>query len=77
MTRSEALRDVLRDRLAHPFRLRSAPSIRGGSHIGYLSAAAPLDEVNLWQPSGNVELKAFQSGRAFLFKLHTLQDFLV
>jgi hypothetical protein len=76
MNRSEALRDVMRDRLVHPFRLRSAPSIRGASHIGYLSAAAPL-EVNLWQPSGNVELKAFQSGGAFLFKLHTLQGFLV
>lgn len=76
MTRSEALRDIIRDRLVHPFRLRSAPSIRGVSHIGYLSAVAPLDEVNLWQPSGNVQLGAFQSGGVFLFKFHTLQDFL-
>jgi hypothetical protein len=76
MTRSEALRDVIRDRLVHSFRLRSAPNIRGVSHIGYLPAVAPLDELNLWQPGCNVELKAFQSGGAFLFKLHTLQDFL-
>jgi hypothetical protein len=76
MTQSEALRGVIRDRLVHPFRLRSAPSKRGISQIGYLSAVAPLDKVNLWQPSGNVERNAFQSGGAFLFKLHTLQDFL-
>ena len=42
--------------------------------FSYLSAAPPLDEVNFWQLSGNVEFKALQPGEPFFFKLHSPQD---
>jgi putative restriction endonuclease len=52
-------------------------AITDGDWFSYLSAAAPLDEVNFWQPSGNAEFKALQPGEPFLFKLHSPQDFIV
>jgi putative restriction endonuclease len=51
--------------------------ITDGDWFSYLSATAPLDEVNFWQPSGNVEFKALQPGEPFLFKLHSPRDFIV
>jgi putative restriction endonuclease len=36
-----------------------------------------LDEVNFWQPSGNVQFRALQLGEPFLFKLHSPDDYIV
>ena len=35
------------------------------------------DEVNFWQPSGNQQFRALQSGEPFLFKLHSPKNFIV
>lgn len=35
----------------------------------YLSSLPDIDEVNFWQPSGNNQFGAIQSGELFLFKL--------
>ncbi len=35
-----------------------------------LSASAPHEEVNFWQPNGRVCFQALQPGELFLFKLH-------
>lgn len=40
-------------------------------------AAAPQDEVNFWQPSGNRMFRALRPGELFLFKLHAPQDVIV
>lgn len=45
--------------------------------FSFLSAAASLDEVNFWQPSGNVHFSALKPGEPFLFKLHSPNDFVV
>jgi len=45
--------------------------------FSYLSAGVAPDEVNFWQPSGNVQFKALQPGEPFLFKLHTPNDYIV
>jgi putative restriction endonuclease len=45
--------------------------------FSYLSAGAPPDEANFWQPSGNVQFKALQPGEPFLFKLHSPNDYIV
>ncbi|HWP93753.1 MAG TPA: HNH endonuclease [Thermodesulfobacteriota bacterium] len=36
----------------------------------YLSRLSP-EEVNFWQPSGNLKFRAIQTGGLFLFKLHS------
>jgi len=43
----------------------------------YLSNIPNLDEVNFWQPSGDVVFRALQPGEPFLFKLHSPRDFIV
>jgi putative restriction endonuclease len=45
--------------------------------FSYLSTGVPPDEVNFWQPSGNVQFKALQPGEPFLFKLHSPNDYIV
>jgi putative restriction endonuclease len=45
--------------------------------FSYLSGGVPPDEVNFWQPSGNVQFRALQPGEPFLFKLHSPNDFIV
>lgn len=42
-----------------------------------LSASAPHDEVNFWQPSGTTQFRALQPGELFLFKLHAPENFIV
>ena len=42
-----------------------------------LSASAPIDEVNFWQPSGRTQFRALQPGELFLFKLHAPDNFIV
>lgn len=42
----------------------------------FLAKLSP-DEVNFWQPSGNKEFRALQSGELFLFKLHSPLNFIV
>ncbi len=43
----------------------------------HLSGLPDLDEVNFWQPSGEVVFRALQPGELFLFKLHSPRDFIV
>jgi putative restriction endonuclease len=43
----------------------------------HLSALENLDELNFWQPSGNVQFRALQIGEPFLFKLHSPENFVV
>src|ERR1700680_990800 len=43
----------------------------------YLSRLDGLDEVNFWQPSGNVQFRALEPGEPFLFKLHSPDDYVV
>jgi putative restriction endonuclease len=57
--------------------MRLFVGITDGDWFSYLSASAPLDEANFWQPSGNVDFKALQPGEPFLFKLHSPLDFIV
>jgi len=57
--------------------MRIFVAITDGDWFSYLSSAGPLDEVNFWQPSGNVQFKALQPGEPFLFKLHSPHDFIV
>jgi putative restriction endonuclease len=42
-----------------------------------LSASAPHDEVNFWQPSGTTQFRALHPGEFFLFKLHAPNNFIV
>src|SRR5258708_40156419 len=42
-----------------------------------LSASAPYDEVNFWQPSGTTQFRALQPGELFLFKLRAPNNFVV
>ena len=37
--------------------MRLFVAITDGDWFSYLSSAGPLDEVNFWQPSGNVQLR--------------------
>ena len=57
--------------------MRLFVAITDGDWFSYLSSAGPLDEVNFWQPSGNVQFKALQPGEPFLFKLYSPHDFVV
>ncbi len=57
--------------------LRLFVAITDTDWFEYLSQAINLDEVNFWQPSGNVRFRALQPGEPFLFKLHSPQDFIV
>src|SRR6185312_1430613 len=43
----------------------------------FLSGIVGLDEVNFWQPSGNVQFRSLQPGEPFLFKLHSPDDYIV
>jgi hypothetical protein len=47
------------------------------SWFDQLSASAPHDEVNFWQPSGTTQFRALQPGELFLFKLHAPNNFIV
>ena len=46
------------------------------SWFDQLSASAPHDEVNFWQPSGTTQFRALQPGELFLFKLHAPNNFI-
>ena len=41
-----------------------------------LSATAPHDESNFWQPSGNRQFRAVGPGELFPFTLHAPQNFI-
>jgi putative restriction endonuclease len=56
--------------------MRLFVAITDGDWFSYLSSIQP-DEVNFWQPSGNVNFKALQVGEPFLFKLHSPNDYIV
>ncbi len=56
--------------------MRLFVAITDGDWFSYLSSISP-DEVNFWQPSGNVSFKALQAGEPFLFKLHSPNDYVV
>jgi putative restriction endonuclease len=43
----------------------------------FLSSRDGLDEVNFWQPSGQQQFRALQTGEPFLFKLHSPDDYVV
>lgn len=43
----------------------------------FLADLSPFDEVNFWQPSGNVAFRALAPGELFLFKLHAPRNFIV
>lgn len=43
----------------------------------FLSGRPDLDEVNFWQPSGEVPFRALEPGGLFLFKLHAPRHFIV
>jgi putative restriction endonuclease len=57
--------------------MRLFVAITDSDWFSYLSTSAPPDEVNFWQPSGNVRFRALQPGEPFLFKLHRPNDFIV
>jgi len=44
--------------------------------FSFLSASAPLDEVNFWRPSPGQGFKALDPGGPFLFKLHSPRNFI-
>jgi hypothetical protein len=43
----------------------------------FLSATAPIDEVNFWQPSGGRHFRALSAGEPFLFKLRSPRNYIV
>ena len=43
----------------------------------FLSGIHGLDEVNFWQPSGNVGFRLLRPGEPFLFKLHSPDNYIV
>ena len=45
--------------------------------FSFLSANAPLDEVNFWRPSPGQGFRALDPGGPFLFKLHSPRNFIV
>ena len=45
--------------------------------FSFLSAAAPMDEVNFWRPSAGQAFKALDRGGPFLFKLHSPRNYIV
>jgi hypothetical protein len=53
--------------------LRFFVGITDRDWFDFLSGLDGLDEVNFWQPSGNVQFRA----EPFLFKLHNPDDFIV
>ena len=45
--------------------------------FNHLRTLPDLDEVNFWQPGGNIQFKALQPGELFLFKLHSPNNYIV
>jgi putative restriction endonuclease len=50
--------------------------ITDNSWFAVLSKTRP-DELNFWQPGGNIKFKAIPPGQPFLFKLHSPLNFIV
>jgi putative restriction endonuclease len=57
--------------------LRAFIAITDWDWFSYLSRGDPLDEVNFWQPGGNLQFRALLPGEPFLFKLHSPRNFIV
>ena len=57
--------------------IRLFVAVRDKSWFDLLSASTPHDEVNFWQPSGTTQFRGAPTGRAFLFKLHAPNNFIV
>ncbi len=51
------------------------PSCYRQPMVSYLSRLHP-DEINFWQPGGSQAFSAIEPGAPFLFKLHSLQNFI-
>jgi len=51
--------------------------VTDGDWYQLLAGQPQLDEVNFWQPGGNVQFKALSPGELFLFKLHSPNNFIV
>ena len=51
--------------------------VTDGDWYELLASTPGLDEVNFWQPGGNVQFKALSPGELFLFKLHSPDNFIV
>ena len=43
----------------------------------FLSTRRPSEGINFWQPGGQTQFKALQSGELFLSKLHSPNNFIV
>jgi len=57
--------------------LRIFIAVTDDDWFAQLSSGQPPDEVNFWQPSGNVQFRALQPGELFLFMLHSPRDYIV
>ena len=51
--------------------------VTDGDWYELLARQPGLDEVNFWQPGGNIQFKALSPGELFLFKLHSPDNFIV
>jgi len=57
--------------------MRAFIGVTDGDWFEFLSQEKDLDEVNFWQPSGNVGFRALSPGELFLFKLHSPNNYIV
>lgn len=57
--------------------MRAFIGVTDGDWFEFLSQEKHLDEVNFWQPSGNVAFRALSPGELFLFKLHSPHNYIV
>jgi len=57
--------------------MRAFIGVTDNDWFRFLRSQPEIDEVNFWQPSGNVVFRALQSGQPFLFKLHHPENYIV
>lgn len=57
--------------------MRTFVAITDWDWFSQLSRGDPPDEVNFWQPGGNLQFRALLPGEPFLFKLHSPRNFIV
>jgi putative restriction endonuclease len=57
--------------------LRAFVGVTDNDWFSFLAGLPDVEEVNFWQPTGNVTFRALEPGEPFLFKLHRPHDFIV
>jgi len=57
--------------------LKAFVGVTDNDWFAFLAGLPDVDEVNFWQPSGNVSFRALEPGEPFLYKLHSPHDYIV